>query len=204
VHDPDSVIIDAPQRRAKRRPYRREEILAAAVKLFHERGYHGTGMDDIGAEAGISGPAIYRHFKGKEEILEILLLDAARSALDEAREVVAAASSPRTALEGLVDLYIGVIAANPALAFVGMYERRTLSPETRATMDRYERLHLEEWLHALVQLRPELSDAEARTMIRAVHGLGVAAIVYRSGMERRALVDLVTGMTMKALTVKPR
>jgi hypothetical protein len=55
----------------------------------------------------------------------------------------------------------------------------------------------------LVQLRPELSDAEARTMIRAVHGLGVAAIVYRSGMERRALVDLVTGMTLKALTVKP-
>jgi AcrR family transcriptional regulator len=204
VHDPDSVIVDAPQRRAKRRPYRRDEILAAAVKLFHERGYHGTGMDDIGAEAGISGPAIYRHFKGKEEILEILLLDAARSALDEAREVVAAAASPRKALESLVELYIGVIAANPALAFVGMYERRTLSAETRATMDRYERLHLEEWLHALVQLRPELSDAEARTMIRAVHGLGVAAIVYRSGMERRALVDLVTGMTMKALTVKPR
>jgi AcrR family transcriptional regulator len=204
VHDPDSVITGAPQRRAKRRPYRRDEILAAAVKLFHERGYHGTGMDDIGAEAGISGPAIYRHFKGKEEILEILLLDAARSALDEAREVVAAAASPRKALEALVELYIGVIAANPALAFVGMYERRTLSSETRATMDRYERLHLEEWLHALVQLRPELSDAEARTMIRAVHGLGVAAIVYRSGMERRALVDLVTGMTMKALTVKPR
>ena len=41
----------------KRRPYRRDEILAAAVKLFHERGYHATGMDDIGAEAGISGPA---------------------------------------------------------------------------------------------------------------------------------------------------
>ena len=204
MHDPDSVIIDAPQRRAKRRPYRRDEILAAAVKLFHERGYHGTGIDDIGAEAGISGPAIYRHFKGKEEILEILLLDAARSALDEAREVVAAAPSPRKALESLAELYIGVIAANPALAFVGMYERRTLSPETRATMDRYERLHLEEWLHALVQVRPELGDAEARTMIRAVHGLGVAAIVYRSGMERRALVDLVTGMTMKALTVKPR
>ena len=113
MHDPDAVIIDAPQRRAKRRPYRRDEILAAAVKLFHERGYHGTGMDDIGAEAGISGPAIYRHFKGKEEILEILLLDAARSALDEAREVVAAAPSPRKALESLVDLYIGVIAANP-------------------------------------------------------------------------------------------
>ncbi len=39
-------------------------------------------------------------------------------------------------------------------------------------------------------------------MIRAVHGMAVAAIVYRSGMERQALVDLVTDMTMKALLVK--
>jgi AcrR family transcriptional regulator len=189
-------------RRGKRRPYRRDEILAAAVKLFHERGYHATGMDDIGAEAGISGPAIYRHFRGKEEILEILLLDAARTALDDARAIVESATTPRRALEGLVRLYAEVIAANPALAFVGMYERRTLSAETRATMDRLERLHLEEWLHALLQLRPQLSDAEARVMIRAVHGLGVAAIVYRSGMERAALVELVVDMTMKALMVK--
>ena len=83
----------------KRRPYRRDEILAAAVKLFHERGYHATGMDDIGAEAGISGPAIYRHFKGKEEILEVLLLDAAQTGLEAAREVVRSAPSPRLALE---------------------------------------------------------------------------------------------------------
>ncbi|HMK11658.1 MAG TPA: TetR/AcrR family transcriptional regulator [Acidimicrobiales bacterium] len=186
----------------KRRPYRRDEILAAAVKLFHERGYHATGMDDIGAEAGISGPAIYRHFTGKEEILEILLLDAAQTGLEAAHEVVRSAPSPRAALERLARHYVGSIAANPALAFVGVYERRTLSADTRARMDRLERLHLEEWLHALVQLRPQLHDAEARIMIRAVHGMAVAAIVYRSGMERQALVDLVTDMTMKALLVK--
>lgn len=186
----------------KRRPYRRDEILAAAVKLFHERGYHATGMDDIGAEAGISGPAIYRHFKGKEEILEILLLDAAQTGLDAAHEVVRSAPSPRQALERLVRHYVGTIADNPALAFVGVYERRTLSAETRAKMDRLERLHLEEWLHALTQLRPQLHDAEARTMIRAVHGMAVAAIVYRSGMERQGLVDLVSDMTIKALVVK--
>jgi AcrR family transcriptional regulator len=191
-----------PRQRGKRRPYRRDEILAAAVKLFHERGYHATGMDDIGAEAGISGPAIYRHFRGKEEILEILLLDAAQTALDEARQIVEAAATPRRALEGLVRLYVEVIATNPALAFVGRYERRTLSAETRATMDRLERLHLEEWLHALLQLRPHLSDAEARVMLRGVHGMAVAAIVYRSGMERAALVDLVIDMTMKALMAR--
>ncbi len=186
----------------KRRPYRRDEILAAAVKLFHERGYHATGMDDIGAEAGISGPAIYRHFKGKEEILEVLLLDAAQSGLEAAHDVVQSAPSPRQALERLAHHYVDSIAANPALAFVGVYERRTLSAETRALMDRLERLHLEEWQHALVQLRPELHDAEARIMIRAVHSMAVGAIVYRSGMERGALVDLVSAMAMKALLVK--
>ena len=186
----------------KRRPYRRDEILAAAVKLFHERGYHATGMDDIGAEAGISGPAIYRHFKGKEEILEVLLLEAAQSGLESAHEVVRTAPSPRQALECLARHYVDSIAANPALAFVGVYERRTLSVETRAKMDRLERLHLEEWHHALVQVRPQLHDGEARIMIRAVHGMAVAAIVYRSGMERHALVDLVSAMTMKALLVK--
>ena len=90
----------------KRRPYRRDEILAAAVKLFHERGYHATGMDDIGAEAGISGPAIYRHFKGKEEILEVLLLEAAQTGLEAAHEVVSAAPSPRQALERLARHYV--------------------------------------------------------------------------------------------------
>jgi AcrR family transcriptional regulator len=187
---------------AKRRPYRRDEILAAAVKLFHERGYHATGMDDIGAEMGISGPAIYRHFSGKEEILEILLIEAAQRGLEAAHEVVQNAPSPRQALERLARHYIETIAANPALAFVGVYERRTLSAMTRAKMERLERLHLEEWLHALLQLRPTLSDGEARTMIRAVHGMAVAALVYRSGMEAGALVELVTDMTMRALLVR--
>lgn len=194
-------IIEPSARRAKRRPQRRDEILAAAVKLFHERGYHATGMDDIGGEAGISGPAIYRHFKGKDEILEVLIVEAAQSGLERAQRTVENARTPRKALEALVRLYVEVIAANPALAFVGMYERRTLSAETRARMDRLERLHLEEWIHALLQLRPQLSDAEARVMIRGVHGLGVAAIVYRSGMERAALIDLVVDMTMRSLLV---
>ena len=71
-------------------------------ELFHERGYHATGMDDIGAEAGISGPAIYRHFKGKEEILEVLLLEAAQTGLEAAREVVRGAVSAGRRSSGLL------------------------------------------------------------------------------------------------------
>jgi len=187
---------------AKRRPYRRDEILAAATKLFHERGYHATGMDDIGAELGISGPAIYRHFKGKEQILEILLLDAAAKGYETAREVVRLGPTPAEALERLVRHYVGTISANPELAFVGMYERRTLSDETRAKMERLERQHRDVWLDALLNVRPDLPDADARVMVRATHGMGVAALVRRSDMARQAQVDLVVDISMAMLFVK--
>src|SRR5664279_1623159 len=48
---------------------RREAILTAASQLFAERGYAAVGMDDIGAAAGVTGPAIYRHFGAKASVL---------------------------------------------------------------------------------------------------------------------------------------
>ncbi|HEX9259249.1 MAG TPA: TetR/AcrR family transcriptional regulator [Acidimicrobiales bacterium] len=197
MRDPESLTTAG----TKRRPYRRDEILAAAVKLFHERGYHATGMDDIGAELGLSGPAIYRHFKGKEQILEILLLEAAQQGFETARDVVREAPSPTEALERLVRHYVDTIAHNPELAFVGMYERRTLSPKTRAEMERLERLHRDEWLNALAKVRTKLSPAEARVMVRATHGMAVAALVHRSGIARQAEADLVVDLAMSMLMV---
>jgi len=54
---------------------RRREILAVAAKLFRERGYYSTSLDDIMGVIGISKPAVYYYFKAKEDILyEICLL----------------------------------------------------------------------------------------------------------------------------------
>lgn len=51
----------------------KDRILEAALTLFSEKGYDGVGVDLIAETAGLKGPSIYKHFKGKEEILEILL-----------------------------------------------------------------------------------------------------------------------------------
>jgi AcrR family transcriptional regulator len=48
---------------------RRRAIVAAAAELFAQRGYPAVGMDDIGAAAGVTGPAIYRHFDSKAAVL---------------------------------------------------------------------------------------------------------------------------------------
>jgi AcrR family transcriptional regulator len=55
-------------------PTRREQILAAAAELFAHRGFHGVGIDDIGAAVGISGPGVYRHFRNKDAVLGQMLV----------------------------------------------------------------------------------------------------------------------------------
>jgi AcrR family transcriptional regulator len=65
---------------------RRRTILDAAAAAFHEKGFHGVGVDEIGSRAGLSGPSLYRHVSGKDEILATLL--------DEAMDELLAAAAP--------------------------------------------------------------------------------------------------------------
>jgi AcrR family transcriptional regulator len=60
---------------------RRELILAAAVRLFAERGYHAASMDGIAAAAGISKAVVYDHFASKRELYTVLL-DTIRADID--------------------------------------------------------------------------------------------------------------------------
>jgi AcrR family transcriptional regulator len=58
--------------RAQRREAR-EELLAAALRVFAREGYREAGVDEIAAEAGYSKGALYWHFSGKEELLSALV-----------------------------------------------------------------------------------------------------------------------------------
>ena len=51
----------------------KERIMEEALALFAERGYDATGVDLIAERVGIKGPSIYKHFKGKEEILNSII-----------------------------------------------------------------------------------------------------------------------------------
>lgn len=51
----------------------KERILYAALELFSEKGYDGVGVDLIAEHAGLKGPSLYRHYKGKEDIFNSLI-----------------------------------------------------------------------------------------------------------------------------------
>ena len=51
----------------------KERILYSALNLFAEKGYDGVGVDLIAEKAGIKGPSLYRHYKGKEDIFNSMM-----------------------------------------------------------------------------------------------------------------------------------
>lgn len=51
----------------------KERILYAALDLISEKGYNGVGVDLIAEYAGLKGPSLYRHYKGKEDIFNSLI-----------------------------------------------------------------------------------------------------------------------------------
>ena len=51
----------------------KERILYAALDLISEKGYDGVGVDLIAENAGMKGPSLYRHYKGKEDIFFSLI-----------------------------------------------------------------------------------------------------------------------------------
>ena len=48
---------------------RRDQIAAAALDLFDQRGYHATGMEDIAKAVGMRASSLYNHFSSKQELL---------------------------------------------------------------------------------------------------------------------------------------
>ena len=64
---------------------RRQELLAIAAEQFATRGYHNVTVDDIGAAAGVTGPALYHHFTGKEQLLGEMLIAISQHLLDGGR-----------------------------------------------------------------------------------------------------------------------
>ena len=64
----------ADQLAAGRSPTVATQLIAAAERLVAERGFLAVRLEDIGSAAGVSGPAIYRHFPNKEALLVELLV----------------------------------------------------------------------------------------------------------------------------------
>ncbi|OKI57839.1 TetR/AcrR family transcriptional regulator [Micromonospora sp. CB01531] len=184
---------------AGRRRSRRDEILEIAVGLFASRGYHGVSMDDIGAAAGVTGPALYHHFAGKEAMLVAALIPVSEGLLAGGRERAAHPDDPRGTLESLIDFHVDFALANPAVIALHLHELDRLPDEPRRRIRRLQRLYVEEWVTVLTTLHPGLPDGEARVLAHAAFGLMNSTPFLAGEVDRRRRAELLRGATLAAL-----
>jgi len=186
---------------APRRRTRRDEILEIAVGLFAARGYHGVSMDDIGAAAGVTGPALYHHFAGKEAMLVAALMPVSEGLLGGGRARVEAhqQADPAAALVSLIEFHVEFALANPAVIALHLHELDRLPLEPRRQIRRLQRMYVEEWVVVLTAVRPDLSPAEARVLAHAAFGLMNSTPFLGGEVERGRRAALLRAATLAAL-----
>src|SRR5215469_17296825 len=119
----------APRRR--RDPERKERILVAAAALGARHGFDAISMADIGAEAGIVGSGVYRHFDSKTAILVAMADRVMDRLMARSAEIIAAGLDERASLTLLVRDHIEVALTDRDALAVYHREVRTLPGDER-------------------------------------------------------------------------
>src|SRR6187402_852723 len=98
--------------RSRAKADRRDALLSAAARLFAERGFERVSLEDLGAAVGVSGPAVYRHFSGKQAVLGALLVGVSEGLWEGGQAVVQANPVAPIALDELIAFHVNFALAN--------------------------------------------------------------------------------------------
>ena len=181
---------------------RDRQILRVAERLFFERGYGAVGVDLIGAEAGVTGPAIYSHFRGKADILAALFDEAMDRMLALAGPV---REDPEAELRHLIESTAQFALEKRQLLTVYLHEDRALEEEARRRFRRRPRALVERWVDALEQLRGAQTREELTSAAHAVIGLLMSVTTWpRSALRTERLEEMLTNLSLSALQLNAR
>jgi AcrR family transcriptional regulator len=161
-------------------------------------------MDDIGSAAGVTGPALYHHFAGKEAMLAAALIPVSEGLLEGGRSRVAEnPADARAALESLIDFHVEFALANPAVIALHLHELDRLPDDPRRQIRKLQRLYVEEWVSVLTALHTGLSAGEARVLAHAAFGLMNSTPFLGGEVDRQRRAALLRAATLAALLVTP-
>lgn len=177
---------------------RREEIVRHASALFAERGFHGVSIDDLGAAVGMTGPALYRYFSGKEAILSAMLVDISERLLSGGEAQAAAHAEPRARLEALVDFHIDFALDEPDLIDVQNRDLASMPEAEQRTVRRLQARYVALWVDTLVAAEPALDSDTARAAAHVVFGL-INSTPHSARLSRPDMAELLRQMSLAAL-----
>ena len=188
----------------------RQDVVAAAGRLFAAKGYHGTSMRDLGKELGMLGGSLYAHVDSKQDLLVEVVEEGARLFEDSAARASSTGGHAASRLGAFVQGHVAVILDNLAVVRTYLNEAWALDETRRsrvvAARDRYEAV-----------LRSILSDGvddgsfrpDLDPKIDAIFILSVLNAVERwydpdGPIQGDALVDRILTFIGSGLSRRPR
>jgi len=179
---------------------RRDEILATAAELFAARGFHGVSVADIGAACGISGPALYKHFASKDDVLAEMLVSISEQLLAVGRERSDAAGDPTEALAALVDWHVDFALRDRPLIVVQDRDWESLPDAARERVRSLQREYVDLWARQLREVHSGLRLDSARAMAHATFGL-INSTPHSALLPDARMRELLTRMARAALGI---
>jgi TetR/AcrR family transcriptional regulator, fatty acid metabolism regulator protein len=157
---------------------KRKLILAAAIRVFAEHGYHGSRVGDIAEDAGVAHGLLYHYFASKEDVLRTIFVENWGELIARFRAVEASDEPAAEKLEGIAKILLRTWRNDPALVTVMVRE--------------VARSH---------ELESQVDDVrEAFSIIQRVIEEGQAAGAFRSGVDARLASWVVYGALEEMLT----
>ena len=181
---------------------RRQQILDTAAELFAARGFHGVSVAELGAACGISGPALYKHFSGKDAILAAMLVGISEELLRVGRERSVSADGHEAALRALVDWHVDFAVRHRALIVVQDRDWASLPVDARERVRGLQREYVDLWAEQLCGVS-ELTLDRARAMAHAAFGL-INSTPHSGLLPDDELGRLLREMALGALGVPVR
>lgn len=157
--------------RSTAKALRREQLLDSAKSLFARHGFRAVRLGDIGQGAGVSGPAVYRHFESKEAVLAELLVGISEYLHAGAEQIIAAGDSPRATLVGLIDFHVDFALTEPELIRIQDRDLGALPDAQRRSVRRLQRQYVTLWTSIVSRVDPQLTEDAATVRVHSLFGM---------------------------------
>jgi AcrR family transcriptional regulator len=133
----------------------RQEILRTAARLFQQRGYDATSMNDVAAALKLSKGGLYHHFQSKDEILYEIMNHAMEITQERVLNPVRGIADPEERLRALIRLHIEVVLSpRDREITVMLHENHPLPPALRKRINSRKK----DYIHFLENLMAEVQD----------------------------------------------
>jgi AcrR family transcriptional regulator len=144
----------------------RQEILRTAARLFQQRGYDATSMNDVAAALKLSKGGLYHHFQSKDEILFEIMNHAMEITQERVLSPVRSIADPEERLRALIRLHIEVVLSpRDREITVMLHENHPLPPALRKRINSRKK----DYIHFLENLMAEVQSQLHRDQPQQSH-----------------------------------